>query len=200
MTFANMTLKEFTSKLSSKSPTPGGGSVAGLSISLAASLAEMVVNLTKDGSLDKYSDELGEHIDFALELIDKDADSFNKVMDAFKMKKGSEQEKMKRKEAIQSALYNASLTPLDTIKLGVKVLEISEEVAKYGNENAVSDAGVAALMAQAGVKGAAYNVLINAGSLSDEKKKKELKDETNRLIKKSEKLAEKVEKICLEKL
>jgi|AntRauTorckE6833_2_1112554.scaffolds.fasta_scaffold00904_7 formiminotetrahydrofolate cyclodeaminase len=200
MTFANMTLKEFTSKLSSNSPTPGGGSVAGLSISLGASLASMVVNLTKDGSLDKYSDDLKEHTDFALELIDKDANSFNKVMDAFKMKKDTDQEIKERKKVIQSALYNASLTPLETIKLGVEVLEITKEVAKNGNKNAVSDAGVAALMALAGVKGAAYNVFINSSSLSDDKKAKELEDKTNKLVKKSEKLADQVEEICLSKL
>lgn len=200
MTFANMTLKEFTSKLSSKSPTPGGGSVAGLSISLAASLSSMVVNLTKDGSLNKYSDNLSEHIDFALELIDKDADSFNKVMDAFKMKKNNDQEIKKRKEAIQSALYNASLTPLETMKLGVQILEISKEVAKRGNENAISDAGVAALMAHAGVKGAAYNVFINASSLNDTQKAEELENKANQLIEKSENLAKKIEEICLEKL
>jgi len=120
MTFANMTLKEFTSKLSSNSPTPGGGSVAGLSISLGASLASMVVNLTKDGSLDKYSDDLKEHTDFALELIDKDANSFNKVMDAFKMKKDTDQEIKERKKVIQSALYNASLHRLKQLNWGLK--------------------------------------------------------------------------------
>jgi formiminotetrahydrofolate cyclodeaminase len=200
MTFANMTLKEFTSKLSSNSPTPGGGSVAGLSISLAASLASMVVNLTQDGSLDQYSNDLIDHIDYALELIDKDANSFNKVMDAFKMKKDTDQEIKNRKEAIQSALYNASLTPLETIELGVQVLEISKEVAKYGNKNAVSDAGVAALMAHAGVKGASYNVFINSSSLSDEKKSKELEDKTNKLVEKSNNLAKQIEEICLKKL
>jgi len=84
--------------------------------------------------------------------------------------------------------------------LGVEVLEITKEVAKNGNKNAVSDAGVAALMALAGVKGAAYNVFINSSSLSDDKKAKELEDKTNKLVKKSEKLADQVEEICLSKL
>jgi len=73
MTFANMSLKEFNSKLASDSPTPGGGSVAGLSAALAASLASMVINLSKETDLDSYSEKLKENIEFALELIDKDA-------------------------------------------------------------------------------------------------------------------------------
>ncbi|MCF8001183.1 MAG: cyclodeaminase/cyclohydrolase family protein [Halanaerobiales bacterium] len=200
MTFANMSLKEFNSKLASDSPTPGGGSVAGLSAALAASLASMVVNLTKDSDLDKYSDKLEENIDFALELIDKDALSFNKVMDAFKMKKETEKDKEERQKAIQTALYDASLTPMETIKLAKSILEITVEVAKKGNKNAVSDAGVAALMALASVKSAAYNVYINTASLKDRQKANELEEKAQNLVTESQKLADKVENICMEKI
>lgn len=200
MTFANMSLKEFNSKLASDSPTPGGGSVAGLSAALGASLSSMVVQLTKEGDLDKYEDELADHIDFALELIDKDALSFNKVMDAFKMDKDTDEAAQKRKEAIQSALYEASLTPMETIKLAKDVLEITEEVAKKGNKNAISDAGVAALMALASVKSAAYNVYINTASLTDKEQAKSLEEKTERLVKESEEIAEKIEKICIDRI
>ncbi len=200
MTFANMSLKEFNSKLASDSPTPGGGSVAGLSAALGASLASMVVNLTKEGELDKFEDDLQDHIDFALELIDKDALSFNKVMDAFKMNKDTEEAAVKRKEAIQSALYEASLTPMETIKLAKDILEITKEVAKKGNKNAISDAGVAALMALASVKSAAYNVYINTGSLNDESKTKRLEEKTEKLVNESEKIADEIEKICKERI
>lgn len=200
MTFANMSLKEFNSKLSSDSPTPGGGSVAGLSAALGASLASMVVNLTKEGDLDKYQDILDDHIKFALELIDKDALSFNKVMDAFKMEKETDAQIEKRKKAIQSALYEASLTPLETIKLAKDILDITEEVAEKGNKNAVSDAGVAALMALASIKGAAYNVYINTSSLKDKEKADTLEAETKKIVEESEKIAKKVENICKEKI
>lgn len=200
MTFANMSLKEFNSKLASDSPTPGGGSVAGLSAALGASLSSMVVHLTKEGDLDKYEDELADHRDFALELIDKDALSFNKVMDAFKMDKDTDEAAQKRKEAIQSALYEASLTPMEIIKLAQNVLEITEEVAKEGNKNAISDAGVAALMALASVKSAAYNVYINTASLNDEEKAKRLEEKTERLVKESEEIADEVERICKERI
>ncbi len=200
MTFANMSLKEFNSKLASDSPTPGGGSVAGLSAALGASLSSMVVHLTKEGDLGKYEDELADHRAFALELIDKDALSFNKVMDAFKMDKDTDEAAQKRKEAIQSALYEASLTPMETIKLAKDVLEITEEVARKGNKNAISDAGVAALMALASVKSAAYNVYINTASLNDEDKAKRLEEKTERLVKESEEIADEVERICKERI
>lgn len=200
MTFANMSLKQFNSKLASDSPTPGGGSVAGLSAALGASLNLMVVNLTKEDGLDKFKDDLEDHINFALELIDKDALSFNNVMDAFKMKKETDQQIAKRKEAIQNALYEASLTPLETIKLAKNILEISEEVAQKGNKNAVSDAGVAALMSLASVKGAAYNVYINTSSLKNKQKADKLEEKTNKLVQESEKIAERVEKICKERI
>ncbi len=200
MTFANMSLKEFNSKLASDSPTPGGGSVAGLSAALAASLVSMVVNLTKDADLDKYSEELEDNIEFALELIDKDALSFNKVMDAFKMNKETKKKKEKRKKAIQTALYNATLTPMETIKLSKSILEITLEVAEKGNKNAVSDAGVAALMALASVKSAAYNVYINTASLKDQKKTRRLEEKAKKLVDKSQKMADQVENICMEKI
>mgnify|MGYP000217448367 CR=1 FL=1 len=200
MTFANMSLKEFNSKLASDSPTPGGGSVAGLSAALAASLASMVINLSKETDLDSYSEKLKENIEFALELIDKDALSFNRVMDAFKMKKETAEDKNKRKKAIQTALYDASLTPMETIKLAKSILEITVEVAKKGNKNAVSDAGVAALMALASVKSAAYNVYINTASLKDGQKAIELEKKAQDLVTDSEKLADEVEKICMGKI
>jgi formiminotetrahydrofolate cyclodeaminase len=200
MTFANMSLKEFNSKLASDSPTPGGGSVAGLSAALGASLTSMVVHLTKEGDLDKYEADLEDHIKFALELIDKDALSFNKVMDAFKMDKDTDEAAQKRKEAIQAALYEASLTPMETIKLAKDILDITEEVAKKGNKNAVSDAGVAALMALASVKSAAYNVYINTSSLSDENKAQRLEEKADRLVKESEEIAKRVEKVCLDRI
>lgn len=200
MSFANMSLKEFNSKLASDSPTPGGGSVAGLSAALAASLASMVVNLTKDTDLDKFSEDLEDNIEFGLELIDKDALSFNEVMDAFKMNKETEEEKEKRQKAIQSALYDASLTPMETIKLAKSILEITVEVAEKGNKNAISDAGVAALMALASAKGAAYNVYINTASLKDKSKAHELEENAQKLIAESQKLADKVEKICRESI
>jgi len=200
MSFANMSLKEFNNKLSSSSPTPGGGSVAGLSAALSASLSLMVVSLTEDSELDEYKEKLKENIEFALELIDKDALSFNKVMEALKMSRKTEQKIQKRKEAIQTALYNASLTPLETIKVAKSILEITEDVAKKGNKNAISDAGVAALMAISSIKGAAFNVYINTASFKDKDKAEKLNKKTKNLVRESQRISDKIENLCLNKI
>ncbi|SJZ69039.1 cyclodeaminase/cyclohydrolase family protein [Selenihalanaerobacter shriftii] len=200
MSFSDYTLEEFVNELGSKSSTPGGGSTAGLGGALASSLALMVIKLTKDSDLDKYTADLNDMKSEALELIDEDSESFDKVMSAFKLPKETEEEKEERSKEIQKALKGASITPLNTMKLGLKVLEIAKEVAKEGNPNAASDVGVAGLMALSTVKGGSYNVLINAQSLKDEKVSKELKDEANDIIAKAEKLANEIEEITASKI
>ncbi|MGM0411542.1 MAG: cyclodeaminase/cyclohydrolase family protein [Bacillota bacterium] len=198
--FAEYNLDTFASKLASDSPTPGGGSVAGLSASLSASLIEMVINLTKDDSLDEYNIELQKKRKEALELIDKDAESFNKVMEAYKMPKNSEEERNKRKKAIQNGLYEASLTPLDTMKLALKLLELARKVIEKGNPHAISDIGVASLMGISAIKGAYLNVLINTQSLKDEEKALELEKEAKNIIEKGEKLNSEIENITIKKI
>lgn len=200
MSFADMSLKEFNNELASSKPTPGGGSVAGLSAALSAALTAMVISLTKDESLNQFSKKIDDHIRSALQLIDQDAASFNKVMKAYKMSKGNQTEIKNRKKAIQDALYEASLTPLETIKLANSILKISKEVAVKGNQNAISDAGVAGLMALASIKGAAYNVYINISSLNDKDKAENLKKETEELINESEVIANEIEEITMNKI
>ena len=198
--FAKYDLNKFTAELASDSPTPGGGSVAGLSASLSASLIEMVVNLTDDNSLNKYNDELSSKRKEALDLIDKDAESFNKVMSAFKMPKNTDEEKKKRKEAIQNGLYKASLTPLETMKLALKLMELARKIIEKGNPNAISDIGVAGFMGISALKGAYLNVLINTQSLKDKEKDKKKKKEADEIITKGEKILSEIENITIDKI
>lgn len=198
--FAEYTLNKFNSKLASDAPTPGGGSVAGLSASLSAALIEMVINLTDDNSLKEYGDQLSQKRKEALKLIEEDAESFNKVMAAFKLPKNTEEEKKKRSKAIQKGLYGASLTPLDTMELGLKLLEIARKVIKKGNPNAISDIGVAGLMGISAIKSAYLNVLINTQSLKDKDKAEKLESRAQEIIKKSEKLASEIEEITEDKI
>ncbi|MCK8827280.1 cyclodeaminase/cyclohydrolase family protein [Natroniella acetigena] len=195
MSFSDYTLNEFVEELASKSSTPGGGSTAGLGGALASALALMVIRLTKDSEIDQFTAELEELKSEALRLIDEDSESFDKVMAAFRLPKETEAEQEERSKQIQEALKGASITPLNTMKLGLKVLEIAKEVATEGNPNAASDIGVAGLMALSTVKGGSYNVLINAESLKDEKVAKDLKDEASEIITKAEKLAAEIEEI-----
>lgn len=200
MKFKNFVVEDFVEKLSSKSPTPGGGSIAALNGALSASLNSMVMSLTKDGSLDEFKERLDNLKIRGLDLIDRDSESFDKVMDAFKLPKNSDEEIEERKKSIQEALKGASMVPLETMKLGLELMEIASEVLEKGNKNAMSDAGVAALTAMTAVKGGSYNVLINAQSLSDKKLSSELIEEVEDIIKKAENLHLEIEESLREKL
>ena len=175
MKLADLTLKDFLSKTASKSPVPGGGSVAALSASLAASLSEMVAHLTigKKGyeALEEEMQEIAkkafQYRERLIRDIDRDSDAYNDVMAAFKLPKGTEQEQNNRKQAIQEALKNASLVPLGVAKNAFKIIELAGKVVKQGNKNAVTDGVVGVMMARTAVLSALYNVKINLASIKD---------------------------------
>jgi len=172
----DMNINEFLDELASNSPAPGGGSVAALSGALGTALSSMVCNLTI--GKEKYEDvqdeikdtlEKSEQVKKQLtELIDKDTEAFNDVMKAFKMPKETEEQKEKRKQAIQKGYKTAAKVPLETAKACEKILDIAMVIAEKGNKNSITDAAVSALMAQAGVKSAILNVKINLGSIKDD--------------------------------
>jgi glutamate formiminotransferase/formiminotetrahydrofolate cyclodeaminase len=183
---ASMKIKEFLSELASKSPAPGGGSVAALSGALGAALSSMVANLTigKDKYIEfegdmkevlKKSENLRKKL---TDLIDKDTESFNDVIAAFKMPKETDNQKSKRSNAIQQGYKTASKIPLETAKTCMQILDVAKIVAEKGNKNSITDAGVSALMAQSGVESAILNVKINLGSIKD----KSFVDKTTREI------------------
>ncbi|MDP8227579.1 MAG: glutamate formimidoyltransferase [Candidatus Celaenobacter polaris] len=213
----NLTVKDFIDELASDSPAPGGGSVAALCGSLAAGLASMVGNLTTGKYNFKTSEERIEYKENEarmltmaweaqqmkkqlIEAIDKDTEAFNGYMAAMKLTKKTEEDKKKRSIAIQKAIKNATLVPLHTMKLCWEVIVLTETAAKYGNQNAVSDAGVSAIIALTGVKGAYLNVRINLPGVKDEEFKKNILEQAENILKQSIELAGKVEKNVLEKL
>ncbi len=201
MSFKKLTLEEFTSELSGGSATPGGGSVAALATALSSSLLKMVINLTKDNAeLDSFSADLDKDIKDALHLIDRDCDSFNEVMEAYRLPKESEAEKEKRREAIEEGLKNATLTPFDTMKVSFKLLQISLKVAREGNKNAISDAGVAGFQAYAAVKGAYFNVKINTSSLDDEEFKSPINKEAEKMLEESNQMIARLEEYLIEQI
>jgi glutamate formiminotransferase/formiminotetrahydrofolate cyclodeaminase len=173
---ASSTIDHFLSELASSSPAPGGGSVAALSGALGSALSSMVCNLTF--GKEKYKDVEADikEVFFTSEklrkdltsLIDEDTNAFNDVMKAFKMPKETEEQKKRRSKAIQDGYKKAALVPMRTARLCAKVFDVALVVAKKGNTNSISDAGVAALMANAGVRAAMLNVRINLGSIKDE--------------------------------
>ena len=172
---ADLTIHEFLEKTASHAHVPGGGSIAALSASLAASLTEMVANLTigKKGYV-RLEQEMNNIAKNTLLLrkklvkdIDKDADAYNEVISAFKMPTDTEEEKHLRKEAIQEGLKQAVLIPLSVAKDAAKLLELAGKIVEKGNKNAVTDGAVATMMARTAVLSALYNVKINLNSIKD---------------------------------
>lgn len=165
----------FARETASESPAPGGGSVSAYMGSLAAALAAMVANLSAhkrgwDERWKEFSDvaEKGQAlVRELLDLVDEDTAAFNRIMDAFGMPKGTEEEKRERAEAIQAATLYAASVPLRTMEASLKALPLALEMAQKGNPASASDAGVAALAAFSAVRGAHLNVRINAAGLSD---------------------------------
>ena len=165
----------FLAAVASAEPVPGGGSVAAYAGALGAALTRMVTQLTLGKK--KYAAVEPEIADIAssakalmekLEgLVASDAVVYSAVSAAYKMPKGTEAEIDARKQAITTALLAASEVPLETARACAGVADLAAAVAEKGNSNAITDAGVAALLADAGCKGAAYNVRINVASLDD---------------------------------
>lgn len=186
-----LTLKEFIEKLASKDAVPGGGSVAALSASLGTALIEMVANLTAGKK--KYmevSDQMEKTIeetkpvrkDF-LKDIQRDSQSFQSVLDCFRLPKTTEEEKTYRKEEIQKAYKKAIDVPLSIAEKALKLFDKVEFVVKNGNKNAVSDGLVAALMLRTAVLSALLNVKINLSGIKDEEYKREMEEKVNQIEK-----------------
>lgn len=168
-------LQAFANETASESPAPGGGSISAYVGSLGASLATMVANLSshKQGWDSRWQEfslwaEKGEQLkQELLYLVDEDTNSFNKIMQAFGMPKGTELEKQQRTEAIQQATIFAIETPLKVMQKAHESFEVIRAMAEVGNPNSVTDAGVGALCARTAVLGAFLNVKINASGLQD---------------------------------
>lgn len=171
----DLSAKNFANLTASEAPAPGGGSVAAYLGALGTSLATMVANLSshKRGWDDRWEEfstwaEKGQKIkDELLFLVDEDTMAFNKIMDAFGLPKKTEAEKTARHQAIQEASKYAIQVPLRVMKVSLDSMGLIEAMAKEGNPNSVSDAGVGALCARSAVMGAFLNVKINASGVDD---------------------------------
>lgn len=189
MSFAAMPLRQFIDDLASGSPTPGGGSAAAVSGATAAALAEMVCNLTigKDRYADvesmmrEHREELSGLRAHLLTLADDDAAAFDDVMEAFRMPKGDE-----RSRAIQDASKHAAEVPMETAEHCMMVLQHAEAIAAKGNQNSVTDAGTAALLAHAGLHAALYNVRINLAGIDDDDFCGDMADTVDELVGRAE--------------
>jgi len=192
-----VSLSGFVSSVASSTPTPGGGSVSAHVGALAAALAQMVAGLTVGRK--KYAAVDAEMKQIALDaadvgnqlaaLVEADAQAYTAVSDAYKLPKEPDDAAVRRSEAITEALLGASRVPLDTARACARVAELAATVAVKGNTNAVSDAGVAALLAEAACRGAAYNVRINIAALEDKSRGASLAAEATDLVARTGKFA-----------
>lgn len=171
----NMTLSNFADETASESPAPGGGSISAYIGALGISLGTMVANLSShkkgwDAQWKFYGDwalkgqEMKKEM---LKLVDEDTIAFNKIMQAFSLPKGTEEEKKMRTESIQNATKFAILTPFKVMQIAYQSMELMKEMVEKGNPNSVTDAAVGALCARTAVIGAFMNVRINAPGLLD---------------------------------
>lgn len=172
---ASRTVQDFLAELASASPAPGGGSTSALAGALGCALTAMVCQLTIGRK--KYEGvqaEMHELLGAAgraqrefVELMEKDTAAFTKVMQAFSLPKDTDDQKALRSRAIQTATTEATQVPLRVMELCDEALSITASVAEKGNVNSISDAGVGALLLNAGCHGAALNVSINLATLKD---------------------------------
>ncbi|WP_251454278.1 cyclodeaminase/cyclohydrolase family protein [Veillonella intestinalis] len=171
-----LSVEGFINETGSSSPAPGGGSVAALNGAAAAALIEMVASLTI--GKEKYAAVEAEMKDIQakahemkaqfLAYIDEDSAAFNKIMDAFKLPKESDEDKKARSVAIQEATKGAALVPFKIGELANELLPMAATVIEKGNQNAITDGAVATMNARTSVHGAFLNVKINLGSIKDE--------------------------------
>jgi glutamate formiminotransferase/formiminotetrahydrofolate cyclodeaminase len=187
---ASLTVAGFADETSSDSPAPGGGSVAALCGALASALAAMVAALThgKKGheesreEMDRLAQDAQIHKDAFLAAIDDDTQAFNRVMDAMRLPKNTDENQAARAAAMEAANRVATEIPLGVLRRGVEILPLVRAAAERANPNSISDAGVAAAAARAAADGAYLNVRINLGGIEDATFKESTRKEADRLV------------------
>lgn len=172
-------LEDYINRVDSPSPAPGGGSVMGVVGSLACALAGMVGHLTinknkfkelseeEKNNFNKAIEKIKEIKIKLMETIDKDAESFNIFMDAMKLPKNTEEEKLIRKEAISEAAIKSTQTPFDILKYSYELISLFDIILKYGNLGVITDIASAYILIYGASKGSVLNININMPLIED---------------------------------
>lgn len=212
MRLIDMNLVEFSSAVDSDLPAPGGGSVAAYVSNLGVGLARMMAHLTvgkkkfaelnqeEQDAFVKDFESLQEGYNRLLEMVDEDTESFNKVMEAFKLPKESDEEKAARSAAIQAATLDATKAPLEAARIAYNCLVVTPKLIKNGNASAMSDLASGMYLLEAGMNCSILNVKINAGSLKDQEVVNQFLNECAQLQKDARAIIEENMKIIEEKL
>ena len=181
---------DFVNETASESPAPGGGSVSALSAALGVALGSMVANLSaeKRGWEDQlnvfsgWAEKAQEIKKELLYLVDEDTNAFNKIMDSFQLPKNTDDEKSIRSSAIEAASIYATEIPLKTMKVAYSGIDILKYMVEHGNPNSITDAGVGLLCVKTAVRGAYFNVMVNAKGLKDKETAKKYATEAKSIL------------------
>jgi formiminotetrahydrofolate cyclodeaminase len=203
-----MSCDDFVEALASKDPVPGGGGASAACGALAAALASMVASLTTgkkkyaqyEEDICRILKESREAVQDLTALADEDAKAFAPLAAAYGLPKSTPEEIAAREAVMKQALYDASIAPLTIMERVLDVILLIEEVAECGSVMAISDAGVAAVFAQAALKGASLNVFINTKSMKDRAVAAELNEKTLALIADGEERTDRVFSKVMKKL
>jgi formiminotetrahydrofolate cyclodeaminase len=176
MKLQDLTVKEFLKKTAANEAVPGGGSSSALNGAIASALGEMVANLTigkkKYAEVEERMRELAAAMSAYrsrfVNDIDRDAEAYRQVMEAYRLPKESETEMVKRNEAIQLAMTSASLVPMEVAENALEMLILLAETLEKGNSNTVTDGLVGAMTCRTAIMGALFNVRTNLGGITDE--------------------------------
>ncbi|KMZ53365.1 cyclodeaminase/cyclohydrolase family protein [Dorea sp. D27] len=195
-----MKTTEFLEALSSSAPVPGGGGASAAAGALGAALGMMVASLTAgkkryadvEAEVTEVRDRLEMLRNRLVKLTDKDAQAFEPLSRAYGMPKETEEQKEKKAQVLEQALYDASIVPLEIMETVTEVIRLLGVLGEKGSRIALSDVGVGILFAQAALEGASLNVFINTKLMKDRKRAEELNETADALIREERLLKEKI--------
>lgn len=201
MLLQDQSIKDFAALTASDAPVPGGGSVSAMCAAISSALTQMVAGLTagKKGyeteteKMTEIVNTMPKNTAEFLDGIDRDSEAFDRVMNAFRMPKSTNEEKAVRRQKINEATVYAAEVPMNLAREAVKLFPVIDYVSSSGNKNALSDIAVATMILRTAVRGALFNVRINLASLPESEYKSSLSAEVIDL----EKLADEQEKSIL---
>lgn len=196
----DMNMKEFLDVLSSNEPVPGGGGASGYVAAVGMSLGNMVLSLTTGKKkYAEYQGEIEESIKKATDLtdrlsrcMDKDAEAFKPLSEAYGLPRETEEEKKYREEVMEKALVEASEAPLAMMEIIVEAMELMDRISIIGSRIAISDAGVGIQMLKAALNGASLNVYINTKLMKNKDVSDDMNTRADELVIRGNELADKV--------
>ena len=200
MKLSQYSCTEFSNKLASKEPVPGGGGVAALAGALGAALASMVANYSIGkkkflGMEAKHQEIIDKSVDLMnklLSLIDEDAENFEPLSKAYGMPAGTDEEKAEKERVLQAGLKVAASGPIKMVEYVYEAIKIQEELVDLSTKLIISDVGCGVQMLKAALYSANLNVIVNMNSISDKEYVAEVSTKCNNMVAEGAEIADKV--------